>query len=190
MEAAKTSETLVNFYQTARRYNPEDSHLRTHRRENLKSYFPQNTKNLRLINRNCSWGKRNPRKRHTCIFHGPTFGIGCMKPTHHGLHRSRNCPCKRNKMFPRHIPSSNQPTLSNTLFSLCLWILSQDCQRGAFRCDFCFNCCLEFSISRKAFSLIYLAELWLLLLLLLLFHILLFTNQLDLWAWDVRSAIQ
>jgi hypothetical protein len=35
---AMTSETLVNFYQTTRRYNPEDSHLRTHRRENLKSY--------------------------------------------------------------------------------------------------------------------------------------------------------
>jgi hypothetical protein len=27
MEAASTSETLVNFYQTTRRYNPEDSHL-------------------------------------------------------------------------------------------------------------------------------------------------------------------
>jgi hypothetical protein len=27
MAAAKTSETLVNFYQTTRRYNPEDSHL-------------------------------------------------------------------------------------------------------------------------------------------------------------------
>jgi hypothetical protein len=38
-EAARTSETLVNFYQTTRRYNPEDSHLRTHRRENLKSYL-------------------------------------------------------------------------------------------------------------------------------------------------------
>jgi hypothetical protein len=37
-EAAGTSETLVNFYQTTRRYNPEDSHLHTHRRENLKSY--------------------------------------------------------------------------------------------------------------------------------------------------------
>jgi hypothetical protein len=37
-EAARTSETLVNFYQTTRRYNPEDSHIRTHRRENLKSY--------------------------------------------------------------------------------------------------------------------------------------------------------
>jgi hypothetical protein len=36
--AASTSETLVNFFQTTRRYNPEDSHLRTHRRENLKSY--------------------------------------------------------------------------------------------------------------------------------------------------------
>jgi hypothetical protein len=38
IEAARTSETLVNFYQTTRRYNPEDSRLRTHRRENLKSY--------------------------------------------------------------------------------------------------------------------------------------------------------
>jgi hypothetical protein len=39
MEAARSSETLVNFYQTTRCYNPEDSHLRTHRRENLKSYL-------------------------------------------------------------------------------------------------------------------------------------------------------
>jgi hypothetical protein len=37
MAAARTSETLINFYQTTRRFNPEDSHLRTHRRENLKS---------------------------------------------------------------------------------------------------------------------------------------------------------
>jgi hypothetical protein len=36
-EAASTSETLVNFYQTTRRNNPEDSHLHTRRRENLKS---------------------------------------------------------------------------------------------------------------------------------------------------------
>jgi hypothetical protein len=28
MEAARTPETLVNFYQTTRRYNPEDSHHR------------------------------------------------------------------------------------------------------------------------------------------------------------------
>jgi hypothetical protein len=27
MEAARTSETLLNFYQTTWRYNPEDSHL-------------------------------------------------------------------------------------------------------------------------------------------------------------------
>jgi hypothetical protein len=39
MEAARTSETLVNFYQTTRGYNPEDSRLRTYRRENLKSYM-------------------------------------------------------------------------------------------------------------------------------------------------------
>jgi hypothetical protein len=29
MEAATTSEMLVNFYQTTWHYNPEDSHLRT-----------------------------------------------------------------------------------------------------------------------------------------------------------------
>jgi hypothetical protein len=34
MEAARTSETLVNFFQTARRYNRQES-----RRENLKSYL-------------------------------------------------------------------------------------------------------------------------------------------------------
>jgi hypothetical protein len=38
MEAASASETSVNFYQTTRRYKPEDSHLHTRRRENLKSY--------------------------------------------------------------------------------------------------------------------------------------------------------
>jgi hypothetical protein len=37
MEAAVTSETSVNFYQTTRRNNPEDIHLHTRRRVNLKS---------------------------------------------------------------------------------------------------------------------------------------------------------
>jgi hypothetical protein len=37
MEAARTSETLVNFYQTTQRNNPEDNHLHTHCHENLKS---------------------------------------------------------------------------------------------------------------------------------------------------------
>jgi hypothetical protein len=40
LEAARASETLVNVYQTTRRYNPEDSHLSTHRCENLKSCLP------------------------------------------------------------------------------------------------------------------------------------------------------
>jgi hypothetical protein len=38
MEAARTSETFINFYQTAQRYNPEDSHLHSHCHENLKTY--------------------------------------------------------------------------------------------------------------------------------------------------------
>jgi hypothetical protein len=38
MEAARTSETLVNFHQITKRNNPEDSHLHTRRRENLKSH--------------------------------------------------------------------------------------------------------------------------------------------------------
>jgi hypothetical protein len=38
MEAASTSETSVNFSQTTRCNNPEDSHLRTRHRENLKSH--------------------------------------------------------------------------------------------------------------------------------------------------------
>jgi hypothetical protein len=37
MEAASTSETSVNFYETTRRNIPEDSHLHTRRRKNLKS---------------------------------------------------------------------------------------------------------------------------------------------------------
>jgi hypothetical protein len=37
MGAASTSETSANFYQTTRRYSPEDNHLHSCRRENLKS---------------------------------------------------------------------------------------------------------------------------------------------------------
>jgi hypothetical protein len=38
IETAITSETTVNFYQTTQRNISEDGHLRTRRRENLKSY--------------------------------------------------------------------------------------------------------------------------------------------------------
>jgi hypothetical protein len=46
MEAASTSETSANFYQTALRNNPEDSHLHTCRPKNLKSH-------LEFLLRNC-----------------------------------------------------------------------------------------------------------------------------------------
>jgi hypothetical protein len=42
MEAATTSETSVNFFQTTRRNIPEDSHLHTRRRDNLVSYLVNN----------------------------------------------------------------------------------------------------------------------------------------------------
>jgi hypothetical protein len=45
MEEARTSETMVNFFQTTRHNNPEDSHLHARRRENLKSH---STKKVRI----------------------------------------------------------------------------------------------------------------------------------------------
>jgi hypothetical protein len=36
MEAVRTSEISVNFYQTTQRNIPEDSHLHIHHHENLK----------------------------------------------------------------------------------------------------------------------------------------------------------
>jgi hypothetical protein len=38
MEAVSTCETSVNFYQTARHYNPDDSHLHARRHGDLKSH--------------------------------------------------------------------------------------------------------------------------------------------------------
>jgi hypothetical protein len=45
MEAARTPETLVNFYQTTWRYNPEDSHLKIKKDDKHK-----NEKNVRKPN--------------------------------------------------------------------------------------------------------------------------------------------
>jgi hypothetical protein len=41
MDAASTDKTSVNFFHTTRRNNPEDSHLHTRRRENLKYHLVQ-----------------------------------------------------------------------------------------------------------------------------------------------------
>jgi hypothetical protein len=38
MEAVRTSETSVNSHKSTRGYNPEQSHLRSHRRGNVKPY--------------------------------------------------------------------------------------------------------------------------------------------------------
>jgi hypothetical protein len=53
MEAASSSETSVNFYQTARHYNPEDSHLYTWANVIyciVVAIFPCSCENLRQIN--------------------------------------------------------------------------------------------------------------------------------------------
>jgi hypothetical protein len=63
MEAARTSETLVNFYQTTRRYNPQDSHLRSHRRQNLKSYLRHDLVKNRAGARNPLCGIRHHESR-------------------------------------------------------------------------------------------------------------------------------
>jgi hypothetical protein len=39
MEAGTSSETSVNYYQSTRRNNPEDSHFHTRRRENFESHI-------------------------------------------------------------------------------------------------------------------------------------------------------
>jgi hypothetical protein len=57
MEAARTSETLVNFYQTTRRNNPEDSHLQMNPLHILAPY-------LRHISKLSSYlGLELPRRR-------------------------------------------------------------------------------------------------------------------------------
>jgi hypothetical protein len=53
MEAESTCETLVNFYQIARRNNPEDSHLHARRRENLKSHKSKSL--IVRITQNMKW---------------------------------------------------------------------------------------------------------------------------------------
>jgi hypothetical protein len=85
MEAARTSETLVNFYQTTRCYNPEDSHLHTHRRENLKSYMVVELNKVCERNpctmmddfwgnlQNVIWATKVERCLHFRIFHGLVF---------------------------------------------------------------------------------------------------------------------
>jgi hypothetical protein len=83
MEAARTSETLVNFYQTTRRYNPEDSHLHTHRRENLKSYL-ESVIGFNIRNRQTDVGyiggaaecKLFSVKRNICKLRSGIFGTG------------------------------------------------------------------------------------------------------------------
>jgi hypothetical protein len=49
MEAASTSEISVNFCQTTCCNIPEDSHLHTHRSENLKSYINSSTDVTRVM---------------------------------------------------------------------------------------------------------------------------------------------
>jgi hypothetical protein len=49
MEAVQTSKTMANSYRSAWRYTPGDSHLHSHRRENLKSYQVSNCFHFQLF---------------------------------------------------------------------------------------------------------------------------------------------
>jgi hypothetical protein len=74
MEAARTSETLENYYQTTRCYNPEDSNLHTHHRENLKSYLVMDTsenycKAIHLLN------------KHSTILRPASHAYALIKPS-------------------------------------------------------------------------------------------------------------
>jgi hypothetical protein len=60
MEAARTSETLVNFYQTTGRYNPEDSHQSTKSLELDNLLCEQGTKSLELDNLLCEQSAMPP----------------------------------------------------------------------------------------------------------------------------------
>jgi hypothetical protein len=61
MEPVQTSETFVNSHQSTRRYKPEDSHLHSHRRENLKSYNPKVLYLFtRATKRTLSWATSRP----------------------------------------------------------------------------------------------------------------------------------
>jgi hypothetical protein len=62
MEAARTSETLVNFYQTTRRYNPEDNHLRNQRDLFSDCHIRETTRNKKLM----CWCMHV--RMHTCIY--------------------------------------------------------------------------------------------------------------------------
>jgi hypothetical protein len=58
MEAARTSETLVNFYQTTRRYNPEDG--------NLQSYETVTSEKEKVSY--IGYLQKNNRSRHNIIY--------------------------------------------------------------------------------------------------------------------------
>jgi hypothetical protein len=87
METVQTSETSVNSYQTTRRYNPEDSHLHTHRHENLRPYWITTTFSLILSNPQpsiystlyhlCSWGSEVKTGK-VSGSHGGYYEDGCL----------------------------------------------------------------------------------------------------------------
>jgi hypothetical protein len=64
MEAATTSETSVNFYQTTRRNNTEDCHLHTRRRENLKSRMETVCSSETSVSTYKSTRRYNPEDKH------------------------------------------------------------------------------------------------------------------------------
>jgi hypothetical protein len=49
IEAVRNFEMLVNLHQSTQYYNPEDSHLRTHRHANIKFYREEKVQGMMTV---------------------------------------------------------------------------------------------------------------------------------------------
>jgi hypothetical protein len=81
MEAARTSDTLVNFYQNTRRYNPEDSHLGVNRFESQPGLATMNYVLYGLLQYLQAYSGRMPQNMFMALLISPvTQNRMCFSP--------------------------------------------------------------------------------------------------------------